>query len=145
MKEHGEEKSIPRLIMRIAHHIKMNMDENLSHQDLTISQFKVLSYLWHHGQHKINQKQIYDFLEIKPSSMTKLIRILESKGLIKKEIDPEDCRNSIIKLTERGLENKRQCIENIKQTEGHLLEELTPEEHEILFQLLVKIKKRTVI
>ena len=145
MKEHGEEKSIPRLIMRIAHHIKMNMDENLSHQDLTISQFKVLSYLWHHGQHKINQKQIYDFLEIKPSSMTKLIRILESKGLIKKEIDPEDCRNSIIKLTERGLENKRQCIENIKQTEGYLLKELTPEEREILFQLLVKIKKRTVI
>jgi len=145
MKEHGEEKSIPRLIMRIAHHIKMNMDENLSHQDLTISQFKVLSYLWHHGQHKINQKQIYDFLEIKPSSMTKLIRILESKELIKKEIDPEDCRNSIIKLTERGLENKRQCIENIKQTEGYLLKELTPEEREILFQLLVKIKKRTVI
>jgi len=145
MKEHGEEKSIPRLIMRIAHHIKMNMDENLSHQDLTISQFKVLSYLWHHGQHRINQKQIYDFLEIKPSSMTKLIRILESKGLIKKEIDPEDSRNSIIKLTDRGLENKRQCIENIKQTEGYLLKELTSEECELLFQLLVKIKKRTVI
>lgn len=145
MKNHGERKSIPRLIMRIAHHIKMNLDEKLSNQDLTVSQFKVLSYLWHHDSHRVNQKQIYDFLEIKPSSMTKLIRILESKGLIRKEVDPEDCRNSIIKLTERGLENKRICIENIKQTEGHLLQELSSEERELLIQLLVKIKKRTVI
>ena len=140
-----ETKSIPRLIMRIAHHIKMSMDKNLSDQNLTISQFKVLSYLWHHGQKKVNQKQIYDFLEIKPSSMTKLIRILTSKGLIKKEVDPDDCRNSVIKLTEQGLENKRLCVENIKKTENYLLKELAPEERETLFQLLVKIKKRTVI
>ena len=62
---------------------------------------------------KINQKQIHDFLEIKPSSMTKLIRLLQAKDLIRKEADPDDTRNRIIRLTERGMEIKRICIENM--------------------------------
>ena len=138
----GKTKNIPRLIMQIGHHLKMRLDENLSKNNLTISQFKVLAYLWEHENNKINQKQIYEFLEIKPSSMTKLIILLEEKGLIKKDPDLNDARNTIIKLTKKGMEIKQICMLNIKEAENYLLEDFSQEEIEKLVILLLKIKEK---
>jgi len=141
MKENNT-KSVPRLIMGIGHHLKMRIDEKLSQNNLTVSQFKVLAFLWQHNNEKINQKQIHEFLEIKPSSMTKLIRLLQGKKLIKKEIDPDDSRNKIIKLTEKGMDIKRICLQNMKQSESYLLDDFTQQEIDTLIYLLLKIKKK---
>lgn len=138
----NDTKNVPRLIMQIGHHLKMRMDEILSQNNLTISQFKVLAYLWGHADQKINQKQIHEFLEIKPSSMTKLIRLLESKRLIKKEADPDDSRNTIIKLTKRGMEIKQICLDNMKQAEDYLLSDFTHQEIDILVNSLLKIREK---
>jgi DNA-binding MarR family transcriptional regulator len=135
-------KNLPRLIMQIGHHLKMRMDENLSKNNLTISQFRVLAYLWEHENHKINQKQIHEFLEIKPSSMTKLITLLETKNLIKKEPDTEDARNTTIVLTKKGMKIKQICIKNIKETEKYLLKDFSQKEIETLVLLLLKIKEK---
>ena len=135
-------KSIPRLIMGIGHHLKMRIDEKLSQNNLTVSQFKVLAFLWKHDNKKNNQKQIHEFLEIKPSSMTKLIRLLQGKNLIRKEIDPDDSRNKIIKLTEKGMDIKRICLQNMKQSESYLLDDFTQQEIDTLICLLLKIKKK---
>ena len=90
-----------KLISRIARYFRVQLDKDLSQNNLTISQFKVLAYLWEHGEQKINQKMIHEFLEIKPSSLTKSIRILLSKDLIRKETDSDDFRSRIIMLTEK--------------------------------------------
>lgn len=140
--DHIKIKSIPRLIMGIGRHLKIRMDEKLSQYNLTISQFRVLAYLWEHGNQKINQKQIHEFLEIKPSSMTKLVRLLQEKDLIRKEADPDDSRNKIICLTEKGLEIKRICIENMKQAESYLLQDFSKEEVEQFLHMLLRIKKK---
>ena len=137
-------KNIPRLIVQIGHHLKMRLNNNLSENNLTISQFKVLAYLWEHEQQKINQKQIYDFIEIKPSSMTKLIKLLETKNLIKKDIDPYDSRNTVISLTKKGMEIKQICLQNIKKTEKNLLQDFSQQEINTLLSLLLKVKERIV-
>jgi len=142
MKEKSDLKSISRLIMKIGHHLKMNLDEKLSQYNLTSSQFKVLAYLWKHSDQEINQKQIHDFLEVKPSSMTKLLRQLEAKGLITKEIGRDDSRNRLVRLTGHAIEIKRLCLENAKQTENKLLEDFSKEEINILFKLLQKVKNK---
>lgn len=134
--------SIPRLIMIIGHHLKGRMDKSLNQNNLTISQFRVLSYLWKHRGKKINQKMIHDFLEIKPSSLTKLIRILTQKGLIKKTVDSEDARNKIILLTEKGERIKNICLQNIIESEIYLLKDFSSPEIEALTNLLLKIKSR---
>lgn len=134
--------SISGLIMSIGHHLKMRLDEKLSQNNLTISQFKVLAYLWEREKQKINQKMIHEFLEIKPSSLTKLIRLLQLKNLIKKEADPDDSRNKIIKLTEKAIEIKRICLKNITESEVYLLQDFSQEEINILNELLLKIKKK---
>ena len=140
--EKYKEHSIPRLIMGIGRHLRMRLDKNLSKNNLTISQFKVLAYLWEHSEQKINQKVIHEFLEIKPSSLTKLIRILQSKNLIRKETDPDDSRSKIIKLTEKGMEIKRICRKNIAESEAYLLQDFSGDEINSLTELLLKIKKK---
>ena len=135
-------KNIPRLIMQIGHHLKMRLDENLSDNNLTLSQFKVLAYLWEHDNEKVNQKKIHEFLEIKPSSMTKLVKLLEAKNLIKKQADIEDTRNSIIILTTKGIKIKQICINSIKKTENFLLKDFSEKEVETLLFLLLKIKNK---
>lgn len=140
--EQNKTYSIPRLIMIIAHHLKRRMDKNLIQNNLTISQFRVLAYLWEHSEQKTNQKMIHDFLEIKPSSLTKLIRLLLQKGLIRKENDPEDFRNKIINLTERGKEIKKICLQNIAKSEAYLLNDFSLQEIDTLTSLLLKIKKK---
>ena len=141
-KNNVKSKNVPRLIMQIGHHLKMRMDEILSQNNLTISQFKVLAYLWEHNNQKINQKQIHEFLEIKPSSMTKLVRLLQAKDLIRKEADPDDSRHRIIRLTDRGMEIKRICIENMNQAESYLLQDFSKEEVERFLHMLLRIKKK---
>jgi len=143
MKENNA-KSVPRLIMGIGHHLKMRIDKKLSQNNLTVSQFKVLAFLWEHDHEKINQKQIHEFLEIKPSSMTKLIRLLQEKNLIRKEIDPDDSRNKIITLSEKGMDIKRICLQNMKQSESYLLNDFTQQEIDTLICLLLKIKKKII-
>lgn len=128
--------------MGIGHHLRMRLDKNLSQNNLTISQFKVLAYLWEHSEQKINQKMIHEFLEIKPSSLTKSIRILLSKNLIRKEADPDDSRSRIIMLTEKGIEIKKICKENIAESEAYLLQDLSGEDINALTELLLKIKKK---
>ncbi len=135
-------KNIPRLIMGISHHLKLRLDKILNKDNLTISQFRVLAYLWENCEQKINQKMIHEFLEIKPSSLTKLIRLLELKGLIKKEIDKDDTRNKTITLTEKGIETKMICVKNIIQSEVYLLQDFSQQEILTLAELLLKIKKK---
>ena len=136
-------KSIPRLIMGIGHHLKIRLDKKLSEDNLTISQFKVLAYLWDYGEQKINQKMIHEFLEIRPSSLTKLIKILEQKGLIRKETDPDDSRNKTIELTDKGMEIKKLCLRRITESETYLLQDFSHQEIGILTKLLLRIKKKT--
>ncbi len=140
--EQNKVNSIPRLIMGIGHHLKMRMNEKLSQHNLTISQVKVLAYLWEHDKQKINQKVIHEFLEIKPSSLTKSIRLLQQKDLISTETDLRDSRNKIIKLTEKGMEIKRICLKNITESETYLLQDFSQQEIKILTELLLKIKKK---
>ncbi len=140
--EKDRAKSIPRLIMGIGHHLKIRLDKKLLEDNLTSSQFRVLAYLWRYGEQKINQKMIHEFLEIKPSSLTKLIKILELKGLIKKETDPVDSRSKTIILTNKGMEIKKLCLRSIAQSEAYLLQDFSQQEIDTLTELLLKIKKK---
>ena len=136
------EYGVLRLIAGIGHHLRMRLDKDLGQNNLTISQFKVLAYLWEHSEQKINQKMIHEFLEIKPSSLTKSIRILLSKDLIRKETDPDDFRSRIIMLTEKGMEIKKICKESITESEAYLLQDLSGKDINTLTELLLKIKKK---
>lgn len=65
-------------------------DEAFERIDITYSQFKVLNWLWRKGE--LTQKEIHNYVQIKPSSLTKLLNILIKKDLVERHIDPNDAR-----------------------------------------------------
>ena len=90
------------------------------------------------------QKDIEQELSIRRSTATKILNIMEQKGLIIREKSTEDARRKKLILTDKGkqLENKNYC--KIEEIENKIKENLTKEEQENLLAILNKIEKTLI-
>ena len=88
-----EEKKLGFLIANLFNDYTNYMNSYLKEMDLTLSQTRVLLVL------ALNNGVSIDYLaekaNIGKSSVTKSVKILEKKGFLTKEIDPEDNRRKI--------------------------------------------------
>lgn len=78
----------------------------LEQYDITYTQMIVMMYLWEVGES--NVKEASESLLLDPSTLTPLLKRLESKGYISRERAADDERNLIIRPTGTGyaLKNK---------------------------------------
>ena len=75
--------------------------------DLTYTQYIVLMVLWENDH--VSVKYIGEKLYLDSGTLTPLLNKLLSKGLIKKEVQPQDERELIISLTDKGLQLKQRA------------------------------------
>ena len=77
---------------------------------LTYPQYLVLSTLWE--QDGLGVSAIADRLSLEPSTITPLVKRLESAGFLTRERNPKDERQVIIRLTDksRPLYEKTACL-----------------------------------
>ena len=90
----------------------------------------------------VNQKQLAERANINASSTSEVVSRLEDDGYIVREIDPNDKRATILKLTEMG---KTRAEEVRNEREGHLdhlFSRLTEEEKQTLSDILDKLVER---
>ena len=94
------------------------LNNALKEMDITISQARVLLVL------AKNDGVSIDFLanktNIGKSSITKSVKILEKKEFLTKEIDPDDNRKKIIKITSKGKEIQKFAINTNEEIENKL-------------------------
>ncbi|GAA0181380.1 hypothetical protein SH2C18_39210 [Clostridium sediminicola] len=128
-------------IFRIAHNLRLLHDEELNSWELTSSQWKVLKCLW--NKDGITQKEISNSMNIKPSSLTKLIDILEKKDMVIRKYDSSDARAKLIFLTEKGISLEQKSCEIIKSLESTLIKGLDDTEANEFLRLL-KIANKNV-
>lgn len=106
-----EEKKLGFLIANLFNDYTNYMNSYLKEMDLTLSQTRVLLVL------ALNNGVSIDYLaekaNIGKSSVTKSVKILEKKGFLTKEIDPEDNRRKIVKITKKEKKYKRQLFKSI--------------------------------
>ena len=69
-----------------------------------------------------------------------MLKLMETHGLITKEAVPYDARLKKIVLTDKALEIHKQIENNINELEETLSRGITPEEQEIFFKVIEKIK-----
>lgn len=103
--------------------------------NLTYTQYVVMMYFWEFGSS--NVKAIGKALLLDPSTLTPLLKKLESKGYLTRTRSKEDERNLIVELTESGGALKDKALE-IPQKIGCCLG-LSEEEGLILYQTLYKM------
>ena len=103
--------------------------------NLTYTQYVVMMYFWENGSS--NVKAIGKTLLLDPSTLTPLLKKLETKGYITRTRSTDDERNLVVSLTESG-EALRDKAVDIPCKMGRCLD-LTEEEAAALYKILYKV------
>lgn len=80
-------------------------------------------------------------MAIEPTSLTRIIKLLEDNGYIYKEKTTTDKREVIIKLTEKGINSRNLSKEVVVNFNKKVLERIAPEKFEIFKEVMTDILK----
>jgi len=110
------------LLARLSVLIETFEQETLEPFDLMPSDYAVLGALRRSGPpYELAPHQLYTALERSSGGMTKMLKRLESLGLVKRVRDPNDKRSRLVRLTSAG-----------KQVEGEAFEAFLSGTHQLL-------------
>lgn len=80
-------------------------------------------------------------MAIEPTSLTRIIKLLEDNGYIYKEKTTSDKREVIIKLTQKGLNSRNMSKEVVVNFNKRVVEKIDPERLEIFKDVMNEIMK----
>ena len=104
--------------------------------DLTYPQYIVMHSLWYNNQ--VSLKALSHDTHLDSGTLTPIVKRLETKGLLTRQVSSEDERKKVISLTEQGMQLKVDAEEltaklmarsNMSLERIELLRELTLELH----------------
>ena len=136
-----EKKSSALLIKNINDYMTKDSNNQLRKVDLTMAQVEVLSYLIFAEGYSRSLKEIEHHLSVAQSTAAGIVKRLETKKFVSSYISQDDKRRKMIVLTDKGIEYSSVARANMDSAEEMLLHNLTDEEKEIFYQLLVKINQ----
>ncbi len=110
-------------IQKNSHLITLVSNEKLESLGITLSQKRVLYCLWQ--KDGLTQKELQEYLLIKPSSINGLLEQLLKKKLIKKIADPVDARANRIYLTAEGKALDEPCADIFAELEATICQNMT--------------------
>ncbi|MCH5267717.1 MAG: MarR family transcriptional regulator [Lachnospiraceae bacterium] len=106
--------------------------------DLTYTQYIAMMVLWE--KKTLNVKELGECLFLDSGTLTPLLKKMEAKGLLTRRRSPEDERNLIVSITEKGEQLKEKAVAIPEQMKKCSM--LEPVETAVLYQLLYKILGR---
>ncbi len=107
----------------------------LEELDLTYTQYVVMMYFWE--RKKSNVKELGKTLLLDSSTLTPLLKKLESKGYLSRERSTKDERNLNVAITSKGIKLKKKVLPIPRKMEEIM--GITDEEENSLYQILYKI------
>ncbi len=87
----------------------------------------------------VHQKELIERMHVNASSMSEFIGKLEEDGYLKREVDPEDKRATLLSLSELGQARINELRDERNDRLNQLFGNLSQEEKEELSALLAKI------
>lgn len=133
----------------LAHSIKRYMDSLAETQGLprpkdgrgiSGTNLFIMAYLYEHRDRDIFQKDLEEQLNVRRSTISKVLQIMEEKELIRREQVARDGRLKKIVLTEQSMERVGLWRERSRQIESRLTKGFSEEELEQFCYLLNKAK-----
>lgn len=123
--------------------IHRRIDKEAAKYGITGVQARILGFVYHNYTKKdIFQKDIEEELDIRRSSVTSVLQLMEKNGYIQRVSVSEDARLKKIMLTEKGLEIQRNVYNFILEFEKSLQDELSEAEMNILISLIGRLSKK---
>jgi len=106
--------------------------------DRGLGRERVLEVISRYGD-GVRQKTLTGELRINPSSVSEMISKLENDGYVRRTIDPEDKRATLIMLTELGEARTAELQDEKNDTLDKIFGNLSDDEKEQLIVLLEKL------
>lgn len=133
------------------HQIDRLMFRNLSSRvraegldEVTLMHGWVMRYLYENREQVICQKDIEHTFEIRRSTVTNIIQLMEKKGYVERRSVPGDARLKCVSLTAKGEENHLKMEYLISMLEKEQVIDITEEELDSLYRIMTKIKKNLI-
>jgi len=138
-----KEVHIGKKLSMLSRRLHRRIDKEASEYGVTGVQARILGFIYHKSDKKdIFQKDIEEELDIRRSSVTSVLQLMEKNGHIKRISVLEDARLKKIVLTEKGMEIQRNVYEFILRIEKSLRDELNEDEFNILVSLIDRLAKK---
>lgn len=126
------------LLSRVFKNIHKGTNELLRSYDLTISQFAVLEALLNKGP--LTVSEIIESILTTSGNMTVVIKNLEKKNLVKRNVNKKDKRSYLVSLTEEGRELIEEVFPKHMAILNENLDSIDVNEKEKVIEILEKIK-----
>ena len=108
---------------------------------ITLSQAYVIDFISDTNESRdIFQKDIEKEFDLKRSSVSLMLNNMEKNDLIKRVPVAKDARLKKIVLTEKSIELSKKISDAIDSGENQLAKDITPEEIEVFYKILGKIR-----
>lgn len=124
--------------------VKRYMDKDASKsyvEKITGTHGWVIGYLYNNRHRDVFQKDFEREFDIRRSTASKILSLMESNELITREGVPDDARLKKITLTEKALEVQSVVENAFTKMEEKIKEGITDEELEIFFRVLDKVNR----
>ena len=107
--------------------------------DLSVSEWRTMAVLGPHGV--LSATEIVDRSSIDKVNVSRAIKGLQKRRYLKRDIDGEDKRKAVLRLTAEGRRTYMLLIPMVKALEEQLMEGISPEEITTLIRLMAKVQK----
>lgn len=124
--------------------LKRLMIGNLINEEdnaLTGMQYGIIRYIGQRENEEIFQRDIEKEFNIRRSTASGILQLMEKNGLIHRHSVKGDARLKRIVLTEKALEHHKQAEKKMKQIDNKIKLGISEEEIEIFLRILNKMKE----
>lgn len=131
-----------RLLGQCEHRMRMVMDRSLRQYGVTPVQCRALMYL-HRQPEPVTQRQLEQYMAVKPSTINGIVGRLEEKGLLTRDACQQDARCRVLRLTEEGRRFRSDFIRIAQKTNRQMEQGFSPEELATLHRYLERVAAKS--
>ena len=134
---------IGKKIIILSAKIRRKLDNETSKYGITGVQGRILGFISYNSEKRdIFQKDIEEELDIRRSSVTSVLQLMEKKGILERVSVSKDARLKKLVLTEKGKEIQRNVHDHILELDKSLRDELSDEEFDYLVSLIDRLSNK---
>ncbi len=129
-------------IHRLSRLVKRHFDNDATKiyvDKMTGTHGRAIGYFYHNSHRDIFQKDFEQEFDIRPSTASNILTLMEKNGLIIRESVPYDARLKKITLTKKAIDIHNVIADSIDTLEENLKAGISDEELEIFFNVIDKL------
>jgi DNA-binding MarR family transcriptional regulator len=145
---HAERKHIGkemRIISNLVHRV-INQPHGTSAEEESVSGTNcwILGYLAQNEDRDVFQRDLEETFQVRRATVSKILGLMEQKGLIERCPVPQDARLKKIRLTEKGRRFHLEKVSEFESIESQLVKDIPEEKLKIFFEVCDMIKTNAV-